>query len=138
MKKHQDQLIATIRRWILDHGDSKFTNLIEMAVTDSYGEKPWIPNLRFISSTWVEGMREQSAIGWKHIYAGQIAKKLIKSINNHYKTEGVHGHKHTGESWARQFIKLTWDTMLALWKERNAILNQWDLEAAKNDRKEQV
>jgi hypothetical protein len=118
MKKHQDQLVTTIRRWILEHGDSEFSNLIEMAITESCGEKPWVPNLRFISRTWVAGVRE--------------------AVDDHYKTEGVHGRKFTGESWAQKFIKQTWDTMLALWKERNAILNHRDIETAKANRKEQL
>jgi hypothetical protein len=78
------------------------------------------------------------SIGWKHIYARLISKQLIKTVDDHYKTEGVHGQKHTGERWAQQLIKLIWDTMLALWKEQNNIINQQDLEAAKIDRKEQV
>jgi ribonuclease HI len=138
MKKHQDQLVTTIRRWILEHGDSEFSNLIEMAITESCGEKPWVPNLRFISRTWVAGVREQSAIGWKHIFSGRISKTMIKAVDDHYKTEGVHGRKFTGESWAQKFIKQTWDTMLALWKERNAILNHRDIETAKANRKEQL
>jgi hypothetical protein len=138
MKKHHDQLSMKIRRWILDHGDSEFTNLMELGITESCGEKPWMPDLKFVSDRWVEGMREQSTIGWKHIYAGRISKQLIKAVDDHYKTEGVHGRKHTGERWARQLIKLLWDTMLTLWKERNTIINQQELEAAKIDRKEQV
>jgi hypothetical protein len=70
MKHHQEQLAASIRKWILDHGSSELSNLMEISITESCTEKPWKPNLKFISSTWIDGMQDQTNIGWQHIYSG--------------------------------------------------------------------
>jgi hypothetical protein len=129
MKKHQEQLASSIRRGIQEHGNSELLNLIEIAIYESYSGNPWKPDMKHISPNLVEGIRDQTTIGWQHLYSGRIAKTIITTMNEHYKTEGIHGRKYSGERWARQLIKQIWDTMLNLWKERNSILNQRDAEA---------
>jgi hypothetical protein len=83
-------------------------------------------------------MQDQTNIGWQHIYSGWISKTLIQAVDDHYKLEGVHGPKYSGNSWARKLIKLLWDTMLALWRERNNILHQRELEVLMATKHEQL
>jgi hypothetical protein len=137
MKKHQEQLASSIRRGIQEHGNSELLNLIEIAIYESYSGNPWKPDMKHISPNLVEGIRDQTTIGWQHLYSGRIAKTIITTMNEHYKTEGIHGRKYSGERWARQLIKQIWDTMLNLWKERNTILNQRDAEATTAAQREQ-
>jgi hypothetical protein len=126
MKKHQEKLASSIRQGLQDHGNSELANLIELAISESCTGTQWHPDMKHISTSLAAGIRDQTTIGWQHLYTGRLSKTLISTVDDHYKMEGIHGRQYSGERWARQLIKLIWDTMLSLWKERNAIINQRD------------
>jgi hypothetical protein len=128
MKKHQEQLTSSIRQGIQDHGNSKLANLIEIAISECCMGKQWNPDSKHISTTLADGIRDQTTIGWQHLYTGRLSKTLINIVDEQYKMEGIHGCKYSGKCWARQLIKQIWETMLNLWKERNGILNWRDVE----------
>jgi hypothetical protein len=67
---------------------------------------------------------------WTH------SKRPKTAMDQHYQEEGAHDRRTNGEQWARKLIHTIWDTMLALWGERNKILNKRDDDIARAHQKE--
>jgi hypothetical protein len=73
-------------------------------------------------------IRDQSKIGWPQLYKGRIAKTITQYMERHYRTNNNDNWQYSGESWTRKLIQCLWDALLALWKQRNDIIHDTQLE----------
>jgi hypothetical protein len=137
MERHQAKLATHISKWLQEHGDSEITNLFDLGLQESaHPNRSWKPDMRHVSVKWRKAVEAQNEIGWHHIFYGRIAKDLKTEMDQHYQEEGAHDRRTNGEQWARKLIRTIWDTMLALWGERNKILNKRDDDIARAHQKE--
>jgi hypothetical protein len=137
MERHQAKLATHISKWLQEHGDSEITNLFDLGLQESaHPNRSWKPDMRHVSVKWRKAVEAQNEIGWHHIFYGRIAKDLKTAMDQHYQEEGAHDRRTNGEQWARKLIRTIWDTMLALWGERNKILNKQDDDIARAHQKE--
>jgi hypothetical protein len=138
MEQHYEKITTHIQKWLHEDGDSELTNIFEIGMEDSKHSQGWQPDIKHVSQKWKKAVNAQNKIGWQQIYHGRIATEMITSMDQHYQQEGVHSNSKNGEQWARKLIKIIWDSMLSLWRERNNILNQRDEEIAKAHQKEAI
>jgi hypothetical protein len=73
-------------------------------------------------------IRDQSKIGWSQIYKGRIATSMTQFMEQHYRDNNQDNWQYSGESWTRKLIQCLWDALLALWKQRNDIIHDTQLE----------
>jgi hypothetical protein len=137
MEQQQVKVTTHINKWLQEHGDSEITNLFDLGLQESaHRQGPWQPDMRHVSRKWRKAVEAQNKIGWHHIYYGRLAKDMITAMDQHYQDDGTHDRSTNGEQWARKLIRTLWDTMLALWAERNRILNKRDEAAAQAHQKD--
>jgi hypothetical protein len=126
MRQHQDNIQLHLIKSTQDNGNSELINIIDFGLQASITRPSWAPDMENISKEMMEAIKEQNRIGWQHLYYGQISQKLILAMDQHFQQQPINQLKYTGERWARQLIKIIWDTMLQLWKARNDQINQAD------------
>jgi hypothetical protein len=72
-----------------------------------------------LTQKWI---RQQNAIGWRHIAFGRMATALTETISSVVQEQGIETWLVSGEKWTRRLIQTIWDTFLQLWQNRNNIL----------------
>jgi hypothetical protein len=122
MSKFQDGVTAWLLKSLHDHGNSEITNIMELALTECPANNSWQPSIENVSREWRPGVQEQTDIGWLQIFYGRISNRLIRGIDNHYKTLPINSKKYNGERWVIQLLINIWTTILRLWQQRNNII----------------
>jgi hypothetical protein len=122
MQNTQRQIPNYLAKSLHNHGNSEITNLIEIGLLESTHYE-WTADESFVSMEWKNGIREQNAIGWVHLYRGRISRSLIKAMDKHYTTMGLNKMTHNGTRWARQLLTNIWKTILDLWCTRLEIIH---------------
>jgi hypothetical protein len=112
MLKLQDGVTAWLLKSLHNHGNSKITNIMEMALTECPANNNWQPLIENVSREWRPGVQEQTDIGWLQIIYGRISTRLIRGMDIHYKTLPINSKKYNGEQWATQLLINIWTTIL--------------------------
>jgi hypothetical protein len=116
------EIITYLWKDVHDHGDSELSNLLEMALQHS-SHREWVPYPGDISPALHCCVRQQSAIGWHHLYKGRIAKGMIEYMETHYRNLQLDSKRYTGERWGKKLIQKLWDGVLKLWQQRNDMIH---------------
>jgi hypothetical protein len=121
-----------------ENGNSEIINLIDIGLAESLITTEWKPDMAYVTKPWREGIEDQNKIGWRQIYYGRIAKKLIQAMDQHYRKVNANEFKYSGERWARQLIQNIWDVVLALWQTRNDTIHQTEARQQEKQRIEKM
>jgi hypothetical protein len=122
----QEKIQQYIVKDMHDHGDSEFSNIIEIGIINAGYHSSWKPNLNDVSRKWKAAVRDQSRIGWDHMLLGRVSKTLIQAMDSHFESQNVSTCLYNGNWWAKRLIIAIWTTMLELWKTRNKIIYNYD------------
>jgi hypothetical protein len=68
-------------------------------------------------------LKDQTKIGWHHLFFRRIAKTMITFMESHYRNSNNDTGQMTGNQWARKLIQQIWDNFLLLWSQRNSIIH---------------
>jgi hypothetical protein len=137
MEPIQEKLQYYLVKDMHDHGDGEINNIIELGIL-SADQKAWTPAITSVSRKWKIVVQEQSRIGWSHILCGRISKSMISEMQKHYESQELSTYLHNGNRWAKKLIQCIWSTMLELWKTRNNILYDKNLQGAEDRLREQL
>jgi hypothetical protein len=99
MSKLEDGVTSWLLMSLHDHSNSELINIMEMALTECPANQDWQPSIENVSREWRPGVQEQTAIGWLQII---ISTRVIKGMDNHYKTLPVNTKKYNGKLWANR------------------------------------
>jgi hypothetical protein len=64
-----------------------------------------------LTQKWI---RQQNAIGWRHIAFGRLATALTEMISSILQEQGIESWLVSGEKWTRRLIQTIWDAFLQL------------------------
>jgi hypothetical protein len=118
----QRQTIMELKENLVKQADHALLGeIIALAVPECIFDNSWQVDARRYSSNFTRGIQDQNRIGWHHILGGRFATSFSQ-------------HESPGSSTAvRKTLKLIWDTVLTLWKQRNDIIHN-NTVATKADR----
>jgi hypothetical protein len=84
MGQIQEEIMTYLAKSLHDHGNSKLTNILEIALSKCTTSSKWQPDLRFTSLEWHNGIKTQN-IGWQHIFFSRISHDMIQTMEEHYR-----------------------------------------------------
>lgn len=76
----------------------------------------WAPSESNLADDITRFVKEQTEIGWQHIYYGRFAK----SMSNISKDDD--DEVKIGDRWTKRIIITIWTTLLQLWSNQNGII----------------
>jgi hypothetical protein len=125
---HPRQVAATqtlTKKLSEDDPKDPVTDLITLALSSAMQDPSWIPPGAHAMAEIKQGIKDQNKIGWQQIVRGRFAKTLTQN-----------GQRNKDKKLRRN-LRLIWDTMLTLWKQRNEEVHQqvYEDRATRNKRK---
>jgi hypothetical protein len=94
------EIITYLWKDVQDHGDSELSNLLEMTLQNP-SQWEWAPSPDDISPALQNCVKQQSDIGWHHLYKGRIARGMIEHMERHYRILQLDSKRYTGERWGK-------------------------------------
>ena len=117
--------------------DETIMSIIEVIVNnwnDSEGIERRINDLNLMGSKWNDLIQSQKSIGWRNFMLGICSSEFGKRQEEWYRDQGV-SSSFSGETWTRKLLKLLWQVLQRLWKERCKVVHEEnDLTAEKRYR----
>jgi hypothetical protein len=105
MKQSQAKIQKHLLGQLQNNSNSEIINILDIGLTVSLFVETWKPDMAHVTELWREGLEAQNQIGWRQIYHGRIAKKLLQAMDQHYRIANVNEFQYSGERWARLLIQ---------------------------------